>query len=188
MAMNPDCTQMIGLNGQFGKPGNSLVQFTESQTPYVFYGIVTNRENTIQAGSLVKLDARWVEDESKLDMEKTSDEAYTMLTPRVPAGDEASPVGRYRSPSVLPNGQLLVTWADGNVNELNELSLTPPDYGIYIYDPETRANDLVVNYEGSWELYAKPVVPRTTPKIITSRQDVTDASVPALFGSIDVKR
>jgi len=188
MAMNPDCTQMIGLNGQFGKPGNSLVQFTESQTPYVFYGIVTNRENTIQAGSLVKLDARWVEDESKLDMEKTSAEAYTMLTPHVPAGDEASPVGRYRSPAVLPNGELLVTWADGNVNELNELSLTPPDYGIYIYDSETRANDLVVNYEGSWELYAKPVVPRTTPKIITSRQDVTDASVPALFGSIDVKQ
>jgi hypothetical protein len=188
MAMNPDCTQMIGLNGQFGKPGNSLVQFTESQTPYVFYGVVTNRENTIQAGSLVKLDARWVEDESKLDMEKTSEEAYTMLTPYVPRGDEASPVGRYRSPSMLPNGELLVTWADGNVNELNELSLTPPDYGIYIYDPETRINELVINYEDSWELYAKPVVPRTTPKIITSRQDVTDASVPALFGSIDVKQ
>ncbi len=188
MAMNPDCTQMIGLNGQFGKPGNSLVQFTESKTPYVFYGVVTNRENTIQAGSLVKLDARWAVDPSKLDMEKTSAEAYTMLTPHVPTGDDASPVGRYRSPSVMPDGRLLVTWAAGDVNELNELSLTPPDYGIYIYDPETRANDLVVNYEGSWELYAKPVVARATPTIITSRQDVTDASVPALFGSIDVKQ
>ncbi|MES1186382.1 MAG: hypothetical protein ABUL60_21405 [Myxococcales bacterium] len=187
MAMNPDCTQMIGLNGQFGKPGNSLVQFTESQTPYVFYGIVTNRENTIQAGSLVKLDARWAGDPDKLDMEKTSDEAYTMLTPNVPTGDDASAVGRYRSPAVLPDGRLLVTWANGTVNELNELSLTPPDYGVYIYNPETRANELVVNYEHSWELYAKPVVPRTTPRIITSRQDVTDASVPALFGSIDVK-
>jgi len=63
-----------------------------------------------------------------------------------------------------------VTWADGVVNELNELSLTPPDYGVYIYDPATRANDLVVNYEDSWELYAKPVVSRQTPKIIASRQ------------------
>jgi hypothetical protein len=188
MAMNPDCTQMIGLNGQFGKPGNSLVQFTESQTPYVFYGVVTNRENTIQAGSLVKLDARWVEDESKLDMEKSTAEAYTMLTPHVPAGDDASPVGRYRSPSVLPNGELLVTWADGTVNELNELSLTPPDYGIYIYDPETRTNELIVNHEDTWELYAKPVVERTMPTIIASRQNVTDASVPTLFGSIDVKQ
>src|SRR4051812_18098650 len=121
-------------------------------------------------------------------MEKTSEEAYTMLTPQVPTGDEASPIGRYRSPSVLPDGRLLVTWADGNVNELNELSLTPPDYGIYIYDPATRANDLVVNYEGSWELYAKPVVARDTPQIITSRQDMTDASVAATFGSIDVKQ
>jgi hypothetical protein len=188
MAMNPDCTQMIGLNGQFGKPGNSLVQFTESQTPYVFYGIVTNRENTIQAGSLVKLDARWADDETKLDMEKTSDEAYTMLTPNVPTGDDASAVGRYRSPSVLPDGRLLVTWANGTVNELNELALTPPDYGIYIYNAETRANELVVNYEHSWELYAKPVVARTTPTPIVSKQDVTDASVPARFGSIDVKQ
>lgn len=187
MAMNPDCTQMIGLNGQFGKPGNSLVQFTESQTPYVFYGIVTNRENTIQAGSLVKLDARYAEDPTKLDMEKTSAEAYTMLTPRVPTGDEASPVGRYRSPAVLPNGKLLVTWANGEVNEANELSLTPPDYGVYIYDTETRSNDLVVNYEDSWELYAKPVVARETPRIITSRQDKIDASEPTLFGSIDVR-
>jgi hypothetical protein len=188
MAMNPDCTQMIGLNGQFGKPGNSLVQFTESQTPYVFYGIVTNRENTIQAGSLVKLDARWEGDQTQLDMEKGTDEAYTMLTPHVPTGEEASPVGRYRSPSVLPDGRLLVTWADGVVNELSELSLTPPDYGIYIYNPEDRANDLVINHEGSWELYAKPVMVRETPQIITSRQDTVDASVPTLFGSIDVKQ
>jgi hypothetical protein len=188
MAMNPDCTQMIGLNGQFGKPGNSLVQFTESQTPYVFYGIVTNRENTIQAGSLVKLDARWAEDPSKLDMERTADEAYSMLTPNVPTGEDPSPVGRYRSPAVLPDGRLLVTWADGDVNELNELAWTPPDYGVYIYNPETRTNELVVNHSTSWELYAKPIVERSEPKIITSRQDVTDASVPALFGSIDVKQ
>jgi hypothetical protein len=188
MAMNPDCTQMIGLNGQFGKPGNSLVQFTESQTPYVFYGIVTERENTIQAGSLVKLDARWAEDQSKLDMERTAAEAYSMLTPNVPTGEGASPVGRYRSPAVLPDGRLLVTWADGDVNELNELAWTPPDYGVYIYNLETRSNELVVNYSKSWELYAKPVVARETPKIITSRQNVTDASEPTLFGSIDVKQ
>lgn len=188
MAMNPDCTQMIGLNGQFGKPGNSLVQFTESQTPYVFYGIVTNRENTIQAGSLVKLDARWADDPAQLDMEKTSEEAYTLLTPGVPTGDEASTLGRYRSPTVLPNGSLLVTWANGDVNEINELSLTPPDYGVYIYDPATRVNELVVNHEDSWELYAKPIVERPTPKLITSRQNMTDASEPTRFGSIDIKQ
>jgi hypothetical protein len=187
MAMNPDCTQMIGLNGQFGKPGNSLVQFTESQTPYVFYGIVTNREGTIQAGSLVKLDARYAGDLDKLDMEKTSAEAYTMLTPLVPTGSDASPAGRYRSPSVLPNGKLLVTWADGPVNESNELSLTPPDYGVYLFDSDNRKNDLIVNHEDTWELYAKPITPRETPRIITSRQNVADASVPAMFGSIDVK-
>ncbi len=188
MAMNPDCTQMIGVSGQFGKPGNSLVQFTESQTPYVFYGIVTNRENTIQAGSLVKLDARFTEDLEKLDMEKSSEEAFESLTPHVPMGEEASPVGRYRSPAVLPDGRLLVTWADGVVNELNELALTPPDYGVYIYNTKSRANELVVNHEDTWELYAKPVVARPTPQPITSRQNTADASEPALFGSIDVRQ
>ena len=29
-AMNPDCTQMVALAGQHGKPGNSLVQVTET--------------------------------------------------------------------------------------------------------------------------------------------------------------
>ena len=29
-AMNPDCTQMVALGGQHAKPGNSLVQVTES--------------------------------------------------------------------------------------------------------------------------------------------------------------
>ncbi|HEY6079196.1 MAG TPA: hypothetical protein VIW29_10350 [Polyangiaceae bacterium] len=188
MAMNPDCTQMIGLNGQFGKPGNSLVQFTESQTPYVFYGIVTERENTIQAGSLVQLDARYAGDQSKLDMEKTSNEAYKMLTPSVPTSEDASAVGRYRSPSVLPNGRLLVTWAAGEVNEINELSLTPPDYGVYVFNAETRRNDLVMNHENSWELYAKAVVSRPEPTLITSRQNTADASEATRFGSIDIKQ
>jgi len=38
--------------------GQLAVQFTESQTPYVFYGHRHNRENTIQAGSLVKIRRR----------------------------------------------------------------------------------------------------------------------------------
>ncbi len=187
-AMNPDCTQMIALGGQHGKPGNSVVQVAESNTPNVFYTIVTNRENTIQAGALVKLDARSDELEGMFDEEKAEADAYEVLTPSVPRGDEASPVGRYRSPTVLPDGRVLVSWAEGPVNELSEFSLTPPDYGIYVYDDVTRANQLVVNYTGSWELYAKPLSTRDEPPIIPSRQDTVDATTPTVFGSIDVKQ
>ena len=188
-AMNPDCTQIVALSGQHGKPGNSMVQVSESTTNNVFYGIVTNRENTIQAGALVKLDARSTNPlySGQFDEEKTEEEAYSVLTPSVPRGDEASPIGRYRSPSTLPDGRVMVSWADGAVNESNELALTPPDYGLYWYDETTRANRLIVNHEDTWELYAHAITARTEPTIIPSRQDISDASTPTRFGSINVR-
>jgi hypothetical protein len=185
-AMNPDCTQIVALSGQHGKPGNSIVQVSESTTDNVFYGIVTDRENTIQAGALVRLDARSALYPGHFDEEKTEDEAYTVMTPAVPRDDSPSPVGRYRSPTTLPDGRVLVSWADGEVNESNELSLTPPDYGIYLYDETNRVNNLVINHEDTWELYAHVISPRTEPPIIPSRQDISDSSVPTTFGSIDI--
>jgi Hydrazine synthase alpha subunit middle domain len=187
-AMNPDCTQIVALSGQHGKPGNSVVQVSESPTNNVFYGIVTNRENTIQAGALVRLDARSTDPlyAGHFDEEKSLDEAYTVMTPSVPRGDEPSPVGRYRSPTALPDGRVIVSWADGTVNESNELSLTPPDYGIYLYDETSRVNNLVVNHPDTWELYAHAIIPRNEPPIIPSRQDISDASIPTTFGSINI--
>jgi hypothetical protein len=174
------------VSGQHGKPGNSVVQVTESNTRNVFYGIVTERENTIQAGAIVKIDARSALDPSRVDEEK--DDSYSIVTPNVPTDDSPSPVGRYRSPAVLPDGRLLVSWAPGVVNESNEFNLTPPDYGIYLYNQAKRSNELVVNHENSWEVYAKPVAKRDEPPIISGRQVTADASVPATLGSIDVKQ
>ena len=186
-AMNPDCTQIVALSGQHGKPGNSMVQVSESYTNNVFYGIVTNRENTIQAGALVKLDARSAVKPDSFDEEKSEDDAYTVLTPSVPRGDEPSPIGRYRSPVTLPDGRVLVSWADGTVNDSNELALTPPNYGLYWYDEATRANQLVVDHEDTWELYAKPITSRAEPTIVPSRQDISDASIATTFGSLNVR-
>jgi hypothetical protein len=187
-AMNPDCTQMTALGGQHGKPGNSLVQVTESTTPNVFYGVVTNRENTIQAGSLFRYDARSDGDALRVDEEK--DDGFEVITPLVPTGDDPSPAGRFRAPSTLPNGRLLVSWAPGTVNEENEFEATPPDYGIYVFDMNTRekGNAPVVNYEKSWEVYARPIVARDEPPILPTRQDTVDGATPAILGSIDVRQ
>ncbi len=185
-AMNPDCTQMTAVSGQHGKPGNSVVQVTESTVRNVFYGIVTERENTIQAGAIVKIDARSAADATRVDEEK--DDSYTVVTPNVPTGDGPSPIGRYRSPAVLPDGRLLVSWAPGVVNEQSELTLSPPDYGVYVYNTQTRKNELVVNHENTWEVYARPVVARDEPPIISGRQVMADSSIPTTFGSIDVKQ
>lgn len=184
-AMNPDCTQMVALAGQHSKPANSLVQISETNEKYVFVGVATSRENTIQAGALVEIDAQ--SHESELDVADEELVSYEMLTPAVPRDEEASPVGRYRSPTVLPDGRLLTSWAQGEVNDINELSLTPPDYGVYLYNVDSRANELIVNHENSWELYAKAVVAREEPPLIGSVQNTVDSSEPATLGSVDIR-
>jgi len=186
--MNPDCSQIVAVSGQHGKPGNSVVQATESSTPNVLYAIVTNRENTIQAGTLVKLDARSDTQPGQFDEEKDGNLAYTMLTPNVPAGDEASPEGRYRSPVELPNGKVLVSWAEGPVNEVSEVVRTPPDYGLYVFDANRGTRELVQNYEDSWELYAKPVAVRPEPANLESRLINIKPSEGVKLGSINVRR
>jgi len=110
-----------------------------------------------------------------------------VLTPNVPLGDAEAPEGRYRSPAVLPNGNLLISWANGPVNEISELVATPPDYGVYVFDVQRNRRELVVNDDTVWELYAKPVTVREEPPDIASRQAVVDSATPAILGSIDIK-
>jgi hydrazine synthase alpha subunit-like protein len=186
-AANPDCTKMVAVAGQHEKFWNSLVQMQETKDQNVFVGIATSRENTIQAGALMRVDVRSAEDPTVLDKEKPH---YELLTPGVPLDDSPSPsnVGRYRAPYVLPDGRLLVSWARGFVNDLDELSLSPPDFGLYIYNAETHANELIVNYEDSWELDGRPVLPRAEPPILSSAQTSADAALPARLGSVDIKQ
>jgi hypothetical protein len=191
--MAPDCTQMIHVAGQFGKPSNSLVQVSEV-SPNVMVGIATNRERTIQSGSVVKIDSQFYKDGAalsaqyaRLDSEHVK---YDVLTPAVPTGDDPSPAGRYRNPRALPDGRLLVSWADGWVNDLNELAQTPPDFGVYIFDPKAnpdQPNQLVYNDKNTWDLYAIPVVPRNTPPVIGSVQNQADSTIPGTIGSMNVK-
>lgn len=182
-AMNPDCTQINALAGQHDKPANSLVQVNETLDRNVFIGIGTDRERTIQAGALIRIDARSSANDSRHDEERAS---YDVLSPAVPRGSDSSPVGRYRSPHVLPDGRLLVSWADGYVNDVNELSATPPDFGLYIYDPGTKKNLLVYNDKSTWEVFGQPVVAHAEPPVISSIQNSQDATLPLVIGSIDI--
>jgi hypothetical protein len=186
-AANPDCTKMVAVAGQHDKFWNSLVQMQETNDQNVFVGIATSRENTIHSGALMRVDVRSANDATVIDKENPT---YEVLTPGVPLDESPAPsnVGRYRAPYVLPDGRLLVSWARGFVNDLDELSLSPPDFGLYIYNTERRTNELVVNYEDSWELDGRPIVPRDEPPILSSVQTSDDASLPASFGSVDIKQ
>jgi hypothetical protein len=197
-AANPDGTQMLGLAGQHAKPSNSLFSVREYE-PNVMIGIATSRERTIHAGALVKIDVRNQTDPVCLDV-KVLDKGgrpcvdeenakFEILTPDVPTGMGPSPVGRYREPSTLPDGRILVSWADGAVNDLSEQSVTPPDFGVYIFDPVTKKNQLLYNDRNTWELNALPIVARTEPPLI---RDVvgpnTDPGTPVRIGSVDITK
>ncbi len=193
-AANPDGTQMIALAGQHGKPANSLVNVREVE-PNVMLGIATSRNRTIHAGALVRIDARNHDDTVCLDpaADKSGhaclDEEnvqYEILTPEVPTGNGPSPVGRYREPVMLPDGRILVSWADGPVNDVSERSRTPPDFGIYVYDPKTKKNKLVYNDRNMWDLGAVPVVSRKEPPVIGDLQRGLDPTEPVRIGSVDI--
>jgi Hydrazine synthase alpha subunit middle domain len=204
--VNPDGTQQLAIAGQHqndqmqGKPGDALFTVREV-SPNVMVGVVTARDRTIHAGALVKIDARNTADPICTDAKAYTNGAvvghaclneenvhYEVLTRNVPTGSEPSPVGRYREPSPLPNGQILVSWADGPVNDMSEQSATPPDFGIYVYDPSTGKNQLVYNDRSTWDLNALAVAPRAEPPVIGATQHVQDSTQPVHLGSIDVSQ
>jgi hypothetical protein len=86
----------------------------------------------------------------------------------------------------LPDGRLLVSWADGPVNDLNEQSLTPPDFGIYVFDPNTQTNQLIYNNRQMWDLGAIAIVARKEPAVIGDLQHVQDATQPVRLGSFNI--
>lgn len=187
MAMNPDCTQMVGLGGTGGKPGNSLVQFAEIGEGQ-FVGITTSRRGTIQAGALVYMDSR--ADTGTTDIVLDEQNArFDILTPGVPTGEEspASGVGRYRRPFPMADGRYLVGWSDGDVNARNELADTAPNFGVYLFEPEGRTRTLVYDDPDFWDGYAIPVAPRNTPPVFPGiLAAAPDESLPTRFGSVDV--
>jgi hypothetical protein len=194
----PDGTQVLAVAGQHGKPVNSLFTIKEI-SPNVMLGIGTARDRTIHAGTLLTIDSRNQADPACIDGSAYStastgthaclDEEHALfniLTPNVPTGSDPSPVGRYREPSVLPNGGILTSWADGPVNDMNEQSLTPPDFGIYVYNTTTGQNELVYNDRTAWDLNALAVVPRTEPPVVANLQNVQNSTIPARIGSVNV--
>jgi hypothetical protein len=194
-AASPGGTNMLAVAGQHGKPVNSIINVKEI-SPNVMIAIGTERDRTIHSGALIQIDARNQSDPFCLDASNApftghqcldeQNAQFTVLTPDVPVTSDPSPVGRYREPSVLPDGRILTSWADGPVNDLNELSNTPPDYGIYIYDPVAHTNQLVYNDRTYWDLNAVAVVAHAEPPIIGQVQHSIDESTPVLLGSVNL--
>jgi hypothetical protein len=198
--MNPDCSGMEGIMVRGGLPANSFVQASELD-PGTFVSIATSRSRTIQSGALFHIDARnrtSTADVIPIDEQRAIPES---LTPAVPtgSGSPASGVGRYRNPRGLFEvdgdnrswtGELLVSWSDGDVNDRNEIAETAPQYGIYLFDPESQRRTLVFDNPGTWDLYAIPVQVRPEPPAIGQGVMGNPADMysrPAILAGADVR-
>ncbi len=195
MTASVDGTEILAVGGQHGKPSNSVINVKE-YAPNQMVAIGTTRNRTIHAGTLMLIDSRNQADPVCLDpvADKTGhaclDEehaTFTILTPNVPTSNDPSPAGRYREPNVLPDGRIIVSYADGPVGDINEMSETAPNFGIYVFDAKTGKNQLVYNDRTMWSLGATAVAARKEPPVIGSLQNNVDSSIPARIGSVNVR-
>lgn len=184
--MRPDCTQMRALAGQHGKPSNSIVQVKEVDHGQ-FIAVATSRDETIQSGALMRIS---VPSDTSGTLFNEQAAAFENITEGVPLGDESPPsgVGRFRAPAPLPNtSNLVVSWADGDVNSRNELVGTAPDFGLYMWDAASGRRTLVYNDPDMWDLYALPVAVRDEPPALAAvNVGDLDLNTPATIGSLDV--
>jgi hypothetical protein len=191
-SMRPDCTQMRALAGQHDKPFNSLVQVREVGRGE-FLGIATNRDGTIQSGALMHVSVPYQNagDGTGIGFFDEQRARFENLTLSVPTDDAPPPtgVGRYRSPHMLPNSEkVIVSWADGDVNDRNELSESAPKFGLYLYNPSSGKRELVYDDPELWDLYALPVTPRAEPpELLSVNEGAYDVNTPTTIGSIDVR-
>lgn len=172
MVMNPD---MTGAAEFFGKEGSGVAnsylkprQVNDSE----FLAIATARERTFQAGAIIKIDRGAAEASASAEI----------LTPDVPRDREPSfdKVGRYYDayPITDNRGQLthvLTSWANGPVQsdvaaggEMEGVNYGegagPPDFGLYVLDPNTGERLPLFNDPDMWDVMPIPIgSERNTP-------------------------
>ena len=130
---------MVALAGQHGKPSTRWFRSRRPVEPNVFIAIGTTVNSTIQAGALIDRRATRASVDGRY--QRPRRRARDVRRAHAGRSDGQRSVARRPLPRahVLPDGRLLVSWADGPVNDIERARReTPPDFGIYIYDPGRR--------------------------------------------------
>jgi hypothetical protein len=196
MVMNPDLT---GGAEFFGKEGNGVANSYLKPRQIdgdEFLAIATDREDTFQAGAIIKIKRGKNESDSRADV----------LTPDVPRSKEPSydRIGRYYDafPITGEGGGLtdiLVSWANGPVQSevagggMSEDGIDygegsgPPDFGLYVLEPGTNHRLPVFNDPDMWDVLPMPIGierPEPTTPSAPSADDAPDGT--ALIGALNV--
>jgi len=130
-AANPDGTQMIAVGGQHGKPSNSLFSIKETSTPNVMtrhrHGSASGRSTPGRSSRSTRATTPTGlhERERRPDRSRLPRRGEHVLHgahPQRSLDSSPSPVVATREPSLLPDGRILTSWAQGPVNDLAEQS------------------------------------------------------------------
>lgn len=195
MFVNQD---MQDLHEGFGKEGtavsNSEIKAREI-SPGRFVAVATARDRTLGAGALIDIRLGTVETNGDVvSAPRNQSEANAtvrVLTPDVPLGNEPAPptVGRYHDASPLDatdQPHLLVSWADGPV-EAGVLAAAGADanFGVHVYDSAQKQRRLILDDPQMWDVFARPLRPRTAPAIVGTPPDPRLVGQ-TLIGSLNV--
>jgi hypothetical protein len=185
--VNQDMTSTREAFGNEGKALTNSVLRAREVSPGKLVVIGTSRDRTFQAGKilLVNLGGPTVDTQSE------ANSSAVDLTPDVP-GDRTPSfkgVGRYfdvRPVGDVAKNQFLVSWSDGYVEEeTNTMAKAPPDFGIYLFDANSRTLQPIVNEVGTWEIYGTPLVKRNEPTALTG-QYVAEGTQSTLLSAVNV--
>jgi len=147
---------------------------------YEMVAIATSRDRTLQSGKLFKINLNGSETHS----------TATDLTPLIPGDRVASQagVGRYYDAEGLGGsaaGRYLVSWSDGPVeSETLALAGTNAQFGIYVFDSNSKTRFPVYDDLNMWDVLARPLRPRAeptkTPVTPVSPLSMADTTIGAL--------
>jgi hypothetical protein len=147
---------------------------------YEMVAIATSRDRTLQSGKLFKINLNGSETHS----------TATDLTPLIPGDRVASQagVGRYYDAEGLGGsaaGRYLVSWSDGAVeSETLALGHTNAQFGIYVFDSNSKTRFPVYDDLNMWDVLARPLrarpEPTQTPVSPVSTSSPADTTIGAL--------
>ncbi len=196
MFMNADMTELREAFGKEGKGASNSTLKAREISPGRYIAVATDRDRTIQAGALidVRLGMPSTDSDGNVSAATAMSEAnssYVMLTPDVPVDRTPSSdtVGRYYDAFPLnakEHPDLLVSWADGPV-ETSVLAAAglSANFGVYLYDTEHQQRHPILDDPDMWDIFARPLEPRTAPAL---SGQVTDPTLggETLIGAMNV--
>jgi hypothetical protein len=194
MFMNTDMTELREAFGKEGTGASNSTLKAREVSPGRFVAIATSRDRTIQAGKLVDIRLGVPSTHDGIvradELMSEANASYVDLTPDVPSDRDPSAmtIGRYYDAYPLNAKEkldLLVSWADGPVESgvLGQAQQSA-NFGVYLYDSTRLTRHPILDDPEMWDIFARPLQPRTAPPVTGSSIDASTGS--ALVGSMNV--